>query len=117
MTKEQKMEAFSMLIDGATYEAVAERFGVTRQRIHQIIPMGRNTKPTQKKEKPFRYIYPNIEKWMRENKMSLNDFSAKINHSVSCVNQCLLGSHEPRKRFIDEVLEFTGMTYEEAFRV
>ena len=36
MTNDQKKEAFSMLVDGATYTEVAEKFGVSRQRVNQI---------------------------------------------------------------------------------
>lgn len=37
MTKEQKVEMFSMRLDGATYEEIAEKFGISKQRVNQII--------------------------------------------------------------------------------
>lgn len=116
MTKEQKIEAFSMLMDGKTYSEVGEHFGVTKQRIHQLFPMQRNNKPVCKKEKPLRYIYPNIEKWMRENKVSLAELSLKIGCSSNTICRNLLGYNEPGKRLIDEIIKLTGMTYEEAFK-
>lgn len=116
MTKEQKMEAFSMLLDGESYEAVGRTFGLTRQRIQQMFPMMRNEKMSQPKERPLRYVYPGIEKWMRENKITIANLSRSIGYTTSAVNQVLLGKNDPRKRFVDEVLALTGMTYEEAFK-
>ncbi len=37
MTREEKIEAFTMRLDGETYQEIADKFGVTRQYIHQIL--------------------------------------------------------------------------------
>lgn len=35
MTKEQKVEAYSMYLDGCTYQEIGDKFGISRQRVHQ----------------------------------------------------------------------------------
>ena len=37
MTREQKIEMFTMRIDGMTLEEIGERFGLTRERVRQIL--------------------------------------------------------------------------------
>lgn len=37
MTKEQKLQAYAMRLDGCTYQEIANKFGVTRQCIQQNI--------------------------------------------------------------------------------
>jgi len=110
MTKEQKVEAYAMLLDGCKYQEVANKFGVSRQYIQQIYPQ---------MEKRFvheDFIYPNIAKWFGENKMTVREFAGIVNTNPSTVFSWFRGVHEPRKFFIDCILTVTGMTYEEAFR-
>lgn len=108
MTREQKVEAYSMLLDGHTMQEVGEKFGVSRQRIQMLFPAvgrcgGRN------------YVYPNITKWMIENRMSGAELAKLVGVSASQVSSWFRGLHDPRKCFIDRILAVTGMTYEEAF--
>lgn len=37
MTKEQKVEAYSMYLDGCTYQEIGDKFGISRQRVHQLL--------------------------------------------------------------------------------
>ena len=37
MTKEQKVEAYSMYLDGCTYQEIGDKFGISRQLVHQLI--------------------------------------------------------------------------------
>ena len=62
MTSEQKAEAYLMLLNGASYEEAAQKFGVTKQRLHQLLPgVGNGTKQSNA------WIYPNIKRWMKDN--------------------------------------------------
>lgn len=108
MTREQKVEAYSMLLDGCTMQEVGEKFGVSKQYIQTLFPAlgrcgGRG------------YIYPNISKWMYENRVSGTAFADLLDVSPSVASYWFRGIHEPKKCFIDRVLAVTGMTYEEAF--
>ena len=106
MTKEQKIEAYAMLLDGYTMQAVGDKMGVSRQRIQQLFPAANSG---------INYIYPNIANWMLENRVSGNAFAMRIGVSPSMLSTWLRGIHDPRKYFIDLILDETGMTYEEAF--
>lgn len=112
MTKEQKIEIYSMLLDGATYTECASKFGVSRQYLNQLFPRmgGRSVK-----RKIEKYKYKNLAKWIYDNGYSLPTFSVAINIGVSNFNNMMLGHHDPSKKVIDKILDITGMTYEEAF--
>lgn len=112
MTKEQKIEIYSMLLDGATYTECASKFGVSRQYVHQLFPQMRGCSVERRIEK---YKYKNLAKWIYGNGYNLSTFSAAINTYAPHFNNMMLGHHDPSKKVIDKILDVTGMTYEEAF--
>lgn len=110
MTKEQKIEAYAMLLDGATYREVAKRFGVPPQTIHSVLPGCSSRSICNKK-----LLYPSIGRFLAENKMSITDFSKKIGVPYSTARKNLRSGGNFGKETIDKILSVTGLTYEEAF--
>lgn len=111
-------EMEKMRAEGKTHAEIAFSFGLSRQRVHQLIGQGDVAK--------FRGItsdhcvYGNIRKWMNDNKVSRSEFTRIIygeNHPENSqrLRRCLMGLSQPRKNIIDKILLATGMTYEEAF--
>lgn len=60
-------------------------------------------------------IYPNLGSWMAENKIGVNRFAEAIGRSYEFTHNFLMGKVSPGIRTINNVLEVTGMTYEQAF--
>ena len=58
-----------------------------------------------------------LDQWMRQNGMTRVMFADKsgVNYSTLC--NIMNGSVDASKKHIDKILKFTGLTYEEAFRV
>ena len=113
LTNEQKRIAKEMLDNGSTYKEVGERFGVSRQRIHALFPSSSKRARHQKWE--FCYIYPNVNKFMKENKISLMEFHRQTGVHYNQLHKIFYGEMNPRKATIDKLLNYTGMTYEEFF--
>lgn len=111
MTKEQKLEACSMRFDGVSIQEIADHFGVTREYIRQITPTI-NTLAVRRK-KLDSYIYPNISRWMKENRVCASKLAKTIGISPVTVSNMLSGRVNTTKSTIDKVLEVTGMTYEQ----
>ena len=59
--------------------------------------------------------YPNLEKWIRDEGMSVLEFSEKIGVHRSTIYAFQYHGIEPRKDLIDKILKYTGMSYEECF--
>ena len=114
MTIDEKVEAYRMRLEGATLQEVADRFGVTRECIRALTPAPE--KRGNKKHNHKDIIYPNIDKFLYENRHSYSSFAKLIGMSGSAVYNALTGATTPTKKLIDRVLEATDMTYEEAFR-
>lgn len=112
MTNEEKKKAFCMLVDGATYQEVANELGISKQAIHQKFGSLINGKAISIK---CGGKYINIMKFMTENGVSRKEFANSIGVSYQCFRRVLTGEQEPSKKTIDKILKFTGMTYEEAF--
>lgn len=111
MTKEQKIEAYSMRLDGATLREIADKFGVSFQYIQHLFPGARKDN----KRRSSSIVYPNIIDFINENDISLLEFPEKCGVSYNGMMSFLLGKNNGSKKTIDKILEATGMKYEEAF--
>ena len=113
MTREQKIEAFTMRIDGYAYQEIANKMGISRQAVrdclHESISFdSRNTRLS------ARCVYPNILKYMRDHKMNPSGLANAAGLTPRGVSRILEGENLT-KTSIEKILKITGMTYEEAF--
>ncbi len=109
MTRQEKIEAYTMRLDGITVQQIADRFGISKQYISQITPsFGRKREHT-----PI--VYPNIEKHLFDNQITKKDFASICGVAITNMQLILKGKHSPSKKTIDAILKETGMTYEVAF--
>ena len=116
---ERAREFLAARDSGMTYKEIAIMFGVSRQRVHQVCG----------KYNPHRFqfitetgcIYPNWRKWMNDNKVSRYELVRRMGLIASQTNYVLTvsgymnGEYEPKKWFIDKLLEVTGLKYEVLF--
>lgn len=114
MTIDEKVEAYRMRLNGASLQECADRFGVSRERIRQIIPGVGERSIRQEAYKSC--IYPNISNFMYENQYNYHSISKMTGFAQVTVSDYLTGKKDMRKRFIDKILDITDMTYEEAFK-
>lgn len=110
MTIDDKVEAFRMKLNGYTYREIADRYGVTRQRIQQIFSSREKGRRDSKN-----CIYPNLKRWMQDQNHSYHTFSDLVEVAPSTMYRILTGQQEPKKSIIDSILSGTGMTYETTF--
>jgi hypothetical protein len=118
LEKRSEMENLREL--GYTYQQIGEMYGVSKQRVYQII--GKSN------EKYFRYkdensvVFVGLRDWMNENKVSINALCRKIYRNahpvlVSKVINWLNGKNDIKLSVVKKILEVTGLTFEQAFRV
>ena len=112
MTREQKIEAFTMRLNGYTLEEIGDHFGVTREAIRGMFFRTTTESGIARK----RYVYPNIAKWMIENRINQSFLAKRLGVTRPAVSAWLTGKNDPSYRFISLVLKETGMTFEEAFK-
>lgn len=104
-----------MLLDGMTYQEVADHFGVTKQCIHQKFRgiVSRDTTANSKSIKNS--VHPNLASWIVENGLSVMQFAKRAWITPQHMYLILLGKSNCAKSVIDKILQETGMTYEVAF--
>lgn len=104
---------------GMTYALLSEKYGVSKQRIHQICG----------KRNPARFrffdeqscIYKPIRDWLNAEKISTAELVRMsglqpVSQTITRWHELLNGRNEFRKRDIDILIKVTGMTYEEMFK-
>ena len=111
MTREEKIDAFTMRLDGYTLQEIGDKYGLTRERIRQMFASITTESGISRKN----YIYPNISDWMIDNNVNQHDLCKKSGCSQSVISSYLTGRTSPSFAFINLVLELTKMPYEVAF--
>lgn len=66
MTKEQKLDMFSMHLDGITYEEIGKKYGISKQAVYRIIHPVKRTR----KIKAEQWAYPNVAAFWRKHDMA-----------------------------------------------
>ena len=115
ITTDQKVEMYRMRLEGKSYQAISDRFGVSRQYVYRLIGQ-------QCKSEPYRNVnvpYTGLKKWMNESNYSVAKLARESgctnNHSYVTITSYLQGSPRMDIDSIRKILRFTGLTFEEAF--
>jgi len=117
MTREQKHQMFDMRLDGYTYERIGERFGISRQRVSQILS-GKSTRGNcgaRKQKRLDAYVFPNIAVWINENNYTASQFSEEASIDKKSFSGYMRGQHEPTLSAIKAIINLTGLPFEVAF--
>lgn len=113
MTNEEMKKALCMIVDGASYQEVADELGTTKQNVSQVCKYLFEKKMAVREDG---CIYPNIYVWLRMNRVSKAELARRMDISYQQLYGILNGKRTVTKERIDQMLEITGMTYEEAFK-
>ena len=114
MTREEKIDAFTMRLDGYTLQEIGDKYGLTRERIRQMFA-SITTKSGIPRKIYKNYIYPNISDWMIDNNVKQSDLSKKLGCAQVTISSYLTGKNPPSFAFINLMLELTKMPYEVVF--
>lgn len=119
MTEENKkraVEMFRMYLDGYTYQEIADKYGISKQRVNLIL----NPKKNKLESKYERVIYKGLKKWLIENNYKLIDLqkylSGKEQRQIYTYTQRKLsGETDFKISEIIKLINLTGMTFEQLF--
>ena len=119
MTRDEKIEAFTMHIDGYSYREIGEKFGVSRQYVEQtlkeILPNRNSTvRRTRTSEK---CIYSGLSDYIKQNNITMKKLMQVIGISHTTLNAKIIGEREFTITEFNKILEYTGMTFEECFKM
>ncbi len=116
---ERFYEMDKMKQEGKTYQQIADKFGVSKQRVYHILgKLGRRYfKAIEEKV----VAYKGIRDWLNENKISFSEFCRLI-YGYYCpelyqrTKGYLSKTHQIKIDIIKKILDITGLTFEEAFK-
>ena len=114
MNREDKIEVFKMRLDGFTYQEIAEKFGVSKQYINQMLQsaIGERRNKTVNK-----IVYPNIANWLKNNECSISEFAIRVGMKRPTLDGKLHGRRKFNSDEIKRILDVTGMKFEECFKM
>lgn len=103
---------------GLSRKEIAEKYGVSRQAVHQACGKydpGHFRKITEKG-----CVYPNLRNWMNENKVGYMELVRRMDflacrNNIQAQQAWMSGRCDPRKETIDKLIAITGIPYEKLF--
>lgn len=113
-----KQKILAMRDGGMTYQAIADELGCTRQYVGQVC--GKYNPGQFRLIKQHECIYPNLRRWMNENKVSRKELVRRSGcyestSSSAHLSNIMRGVTEPSKPIIDKLIEATGLPYDVLF--
>ena len=63
----------------------------------------------------YRIVWPTLERWLAENKVSVNRFGQMLDVSTNTIYHYLHGFREPTLSMCQKMADVTGMTMDELF--
>lgn len=97
---------------GMSYTKIAEKHGVSRQCVHQAC-----TFEPKHKVKPQACIFVNLRNWMNQMGISKVQLAEMSIACYSSLDRYLTGESDIPKRVVDDLINLTGIPYEELFIV
>ena len=123
MAMDKKQQMIEMRRDGATYQEIGDRFGITRQAVFDRI--GRVTKRRDNVDLE-KIIYEGIyqmfknDEYMTYSKLAFIVYGTRVNRGrQNTVYQFVTGKLGTmlKIRWINNILKYTGKPYEEVFKL
>lgn len=115
ISRERKHEMFDLYIDGATHAEIGAKYGISKQRVEQILHPNKGGKA----KRVIDCVYPGLKKWMEERNMSASKLYCvvlgKKSGNCSVLKKKLAGKSKFSIRDIESILEYSGCTYEQLF--
>ncbi|WP_425755123.1 helix-turn-helix domain-containing protein [Ihubacter sp. rT4E-8] len=118
ITNDQKVEMFKMRIEGVSIQEIGEHFGITKQRVSQIMYVPHSGRVSFDIIEAC--IYPNLISWMAKNRFTVQQLHYELFGYVSGVVKTykrLKGQTEFKIAEIRKILNLTGMTFNECFEL
>lgn len=115
----QRNEAMKALKEqGKTYDYIAKQYGISRQRVYQILGKMHICyfRPITKKQ----VFYTGLRNWLNENKISFTELCRRVyGHyyptQAGYLIQYTNGTHPLRLPLILKLMKITGLTFENLF--
>lgn len=103
--------------DGESLKQIADDLHLSRQRVSQLVMV---VNPRSYKTVGERSVYPGLNKWMTENRITYVYLSQLMGYALHSGNQTkvrklCLGKAEFHKKHIDKLIKLTGKSYEYLF--
>lgn len=103
---------------GMTYAEIGDKYGVSKQRVGQIV--GGSNKYCFRVIKKDGCRFVNLRNWMNENSISRNEFVRMMGlptegETLARLRSYMTGESNPPKVYIDRMIRATGMDYQTLF--
>ena len=110
MTTEERVDMYSMRINGATLQEITDKYSISKERVRQIVGSAAGSKNVDS------VVFAGLRKWMIQNGCSVMSFARNFpDITYQHIYGCLTGKYSLSYKLIIRVLEFTGLTFEQAF--
>lgn len=111
MTKMEKIMAFTMRLDGSSYQEIGEKLGYSRQNVYDAL-----SRTLRDKGPAMKCVYPAVSRWMEQHRVSGTKLADKMCYTYGTIYTYLSGRGEPPIYFKNSLSQITGIQKEVLFR-
>ncbi len=115
LSDEERQGIVELYKCGVKVRHIMEKYGCCRKTVYDVVNRALVTPVCYRRTK-HSIVYPNIERWMIENNMSIRSLSKLCGKSHVCLWRNLVGETSPQLETCTQICNATGLTFEEAFQ-
>ena len=115
---ERKKEMIELKEQGYTYEAIANKYGISKQRVGQILHQNHNGRENDGRKRWIlneNSAYPNLSKWIIENDITAGELAERIGITYVTLSAYLNGKRDMKLKTAKKICDVTGKTMQELF--
>lgn len=115
MTRDDIIVMFQMRVNGKTLEEIGKEFGVTRERVRQLLDA--HARGISRGHNRCKTVFPGLRDWMFDNCCSGYKMRHETNLGITLPSfySKMQGERPFKIDEIRKILAYTGLTFEEAF--
>jgi transcriptional regulator with XRE-family HTH domain len=107
--RERILSIVNMRLDGLTLKQIAQKHGITKQRVDQLL--NKLTKRTDLEEK--KYAFVNIAQWLVRTNTTAKSLSKQLGVTDTTIFNYLYGKTSMPVKIVVQLMKITGLTFEE----
>lgn len=120
MSNSRTVQMIELRLSGKSYDEIGKLFGVSKQRVFQLIGGDERGRYTVNEVAIRKIKYLGLRNWMKDNRVSVAQLTRLIYGHANASTQTstrlkIYGTSEMPKSFIDKLIEITGLSYERLF--
>ena len=111
-TNDEKLNVVRMRLEGSTLQEIADEYGCSKQNIDRLLYSIYSIHGNKVSKN---IAFPELKEWMIEHNCTVSKMARNTGINYQTLYTSLVGRNKPSIKTINAVLDYTGLTFQQAF--